>query len=203
MRGASGVTVRQLESLIRLSEAVARVHLDDEVKVQYVNTAFDLQMNTLKRVERENIDLNPDMPDEPAAGAEAAAAPEGEGGDADGGAADAARRPRKMKITFAEYTRIGQMLAAELARKEQEGVDVKEEDLIAWYMEQVEDDIETEAQLYEQTNLVQLIINRLIDKDRVIIVYRASEDPQRPELRVLVKHPNYPVGDVIGAGQRR
>merc|ERR1719337_458867 len=113
-----------------------------------------------------------------------------------------ARRPRKMKITYAEYQRIGQMLAAELARKEQEGQEVKEEDLIAWYMEQVEEDIETEAQLYEQTNLVQLIINRLIDKDRVIIVYRQSEDAQKPELRVLVKHPNFPVGDAI-SGQRR
>merc|ERR1719393_568148 len=63
-RGASGVTVRQLESLLRLSEAVARVHLDDKISVEYVNTAFDLQISTLKRVERENIDLNPDMPDE-------------------------------------------------------------------------------------------------------------------------------------------
>jgi len=191
--------VRQLESLIRLSEAIARVHLDDEVKIEYVNAAFDLQMNTLKRVEREHIDLNPDMPEE---GAEAAPeAAEGEAGEA--GAAEAAgRRQRKMKITYAEYQRIGQMLAAELARKEQEGEEVKEEDLIAWYMEQVEEDIETEAQLYEQTSLVQLIINRLIDKDRVIIVYRQSEDPQRPELRVLVKHPNFPVGDAI-SGQRR
>jgi len=199
VRGASGVTVRQLESLIRLSEAIARVHLDDEVKIEYVNAAFELQMNTLKRVERENIDLNPDMPEE---GAEAAAEPaEGEAGEGEGAEAGA-RRQRKMKITYAEYQRIGQMLAAELARKEQEGEEVKEEDLIAWYMEQVEEDIETEAQLYEQTSLVQLIINRLIDKDRVIIVYRQSEDPQRPELRVLVKHPNFPVGDAI-SGQRR
>jgi len=200
VRGSAGVTVRQLESLIRLSEAIARVHLDDEVKIEYVNAAFALQMDTLKRVERENIDLNPDMPED---GAEAAPqAAEGEAGEA-GTAEDAGRRQRKMKITYAEYQRIGQMLAAELARKEQEGEEVKEEDLIAWYMEQVEEDIETEAQLYEQTSLVQLIINRLIDKDRVIIVYRQSEDPQRPELRVLVKHPNFPVGDAISGGQRR
>merc|ERR1719174_103115 len=114
----------------------------------------------------------------------------------------AGRRPRKMKITYNEYQRIGQMLAAELERKRLEGEEVKEEDLIAWYMEQVEDDIQTEAQLYEQTSLVQLIINRLIDKDRVILVYRQSEDPQRPELRVLVKHPNFPIGEMI-SGQRR
>jgi len=201
VRGAAGVTVRQLESLIRLSEAIARVHLDDEVKPEYVTTAFELQMNTLKRVERENIDLNPDVSDEPAAANVDASAPDDDAG-AGAAAADPSRRQRKMKITFAEYQRIGQMLATELARKEQEGAEVKEEDLIAWYMEQVEEDIETEAQLYEQTSLVQLIINRLIEKDRVIIVYRQSDDPQRPELRVLVKHPNYPVGDVI-AGQRR
>merc|ERR1712232_129317 len=199
VRGASGVTVRQLESLIRLSEAVARVHLDDEVKVEYVNKAFELQMNTLKRVERENIDLNPDMAEEPA---EAAAEPlAGEAGQADG-EGPAAKRARKMKISYAEYQRIGQMLAAHLARQEQEGEEVKEEGLIAWYMEQVEEQIETEAQLYEQTSLVQLVINRLIEKDRVIIVYRQSDDAQRPELRVLVKHPNFPVGDAI-SGQRR
>jgi DNA replication licensing factor MCM6 len=203
VRGAPGVTVRQLESLIRLSEAVARVHLDDEVKVEYVNMASEIQTSTLKRVERENIDLEPaDAADQPPAAAPEA--PAGEGGEAPGaGASDAAaRRPRKMKITYQEYQRIGQMLAAALARKEADGQEVKEEDLIAWYMEQVEEEIETEVQLFEQTNLVQLIINRLIDKDRVIIVYRQSDDPQRPEQRVLVKHPNFPIGESI-SGQRR
>jgi len=198
VRGASGVTVRQLESLIRLSESVARVHLDELVTPEYVTLAFDLQMNTLKRVERENIDLNPDV-EEPPPDA-------GDGGDDDQGGDDGApggdggrARPRKMKITYYEYQRIGQMLAAHLARQENAGEEVKEEDLIAWYMEQVEEDIQTEAQLFEQQHLVQLIINRLIDKDRVIIVYKSSDDPLRPEGRVLVKHPNFPVGDVITA----
>merc|ERR1712032_890350 len=61
VRGACGVTVRQLESLIRLSEAIARVHLSDKIRVDYVNDAFELQLNTLKRAERENIDLGADM----------------------------------------------------------------------------------------------------------------------------------------------
>merc|ERR1719436_1099397 len=51
VRGACGVTVRQLESLIRLSEGIARVHLEDKVTVDHVNGAFELQMNTLKRAE--------------------------------------------------------------------------------------------------------------------------------------------------------
>merc|ERR1712187_344663 len=46
VRGAAGVTVRQLESLVRLSEAVARAYLDDQVRVEYVNMAFELQSNS-------------------------------------------------------------------------------------------------------------------------------------------------------------
>merc|ERR1712039_496270 len=102
-----------------------------------------------------------------------------------------------MKITFEEYQRIGEMLVRHLARQEEAGEEVREEDLAAWYMEQVEEDIETEAQLYEQQHKVQLIINRMVDKDRVIIEYRPAEDPMRPEGRVLVKHPNYSAGEVI------
>merc|ERR1719367_2364059 len=57
VRGSSGITVRQLESLIRLSEAISRVHLDNKVSAEYVQEAFELQLQTLKRTERENIDL--------------------------------------------------------------------------------------------------------------------------------------------------
>lgn len=195
-RGAAGVTVRQLESLIRLSEAVARVHLDAEVKVEYVAEAFRLQMDTLMRAEKENIDLNPEIPDvDPSAPAQ---------DDAEDIKAGAPAAPRKIRITFNEYNRIGKMLARYLARQEEDGNMVTEEDLISWYMEQKEQDIETEAQLFEQQTLVQQVINRLVDKDRVLLVYKQSEDPiKNPELRMLVKHPNFSVDELIRGGTRR
>merc|ERR1711972_185604 len=187
VRGSAGVTVRQLESLLRLSEAIARVHLSDKITADFVSQAFELQLGTLKRAERENIDL--EEPDIAAEVPEAeAAAPE---------PVSAPAKPKRAKITYQEYQRIGHMLTKYLADKEEEEVEVKEEDLIAWYMETVEEDIQNEAQLVEQQHLVQLIINRMIDKDRVILVYRASDNALRPEGRVLVKHPNYPVGDRI------
>jgi len=187
------VTVRQLESLLRLSEAIARVHLDESVKAEYVLAAFELQLNSLRRAERENIDLAPDVADD-------IGVPDAAPG-ADGVVpAGAPARPKKMKITWAEYQRVGQLLATYLARQEENNERVQEQDLIAWYMEQVEEDIQTETELYEAQHLVQLVINRLIDKDRVILVYQPSEDPMRPELRVLVKHPNFPVGETISSG---
>jgi len=193
VRGAAGVTVRQLESLLRLSEAIARVHLDEVVRPEYVTTAFELQLNSLRRAERENIDLAPDVADD--AGVQDAAP----GANAEGAAGGAPAKPKKMKITYAEYQRIGQLLATHLARQEENNERVQEQDLIAWYMEQVEEEIQTEAELYEAQHLVQLVITRLIDKDRVILVYRPSEDPMRPEQRVLLKHPNFPVGEPISS----
>ncbi|CAK0820002.1 unnamed protein product [Prorocentrum cordatum] len=106
MRGGAGVTVRQLESLIRLSEAIARVNLSDQVTAEHAKDrrAFDLQMNSLKRVEHENIDLGIDAPD-----AADEAEPTREGLAAE--EAPAERRPRRMRLTFAEYQRTSDLNA--------------------------------------------------------------------------------------------
>jgi len=118
VRGAAGVTVRQLESLIRLSEAIARVHMDDRITVDYVNQAFDLQLGTLKRAERENIDLE----ESDAAAPEPAPEPAAEGSEA---LTAAVARPRRQKITYQEYQRIGHMLTRHLAVKEDRGEEVR------------------------------------------------------------------------------
>merc|ERR1712187_290197 len=101
-------------------------------------------------------------------------------------------RPKrgKVKISYAEYQRIGMMLVRYLDEQEKEGREVTEEDLINWYMEQIEDDLQTEAEMYEQHYKVTHIIKRMIDKDRVILVYRQSDDSDHPERRQLTKHPN-------------
>merc|ERR1719401_1417396 len=102
-----------------------------------------------------------------------------------------------MRLTFAEYQRIGQMLIRYLAQQEKEDKEVKEGHLTTWYMEQIEESIQTQVQLLEQQHLIQAVINRMIEKDRVIVQVRPSDDPLRPEGRILIKHPNVALGEII------
>jgi len=182
VRGSAGVTVRQLESLVRLSEAIARVYFSDWVRPEHVKDAFELQISTLRTGSRESIEFGEE---------ELGAAPPAEG------EAEPAQRRKHVRITYPEYMRMGQMLLRHLAEEDAAGHIVKESDLISWYMEQIELDLHTEEHLYQQQQLVQLVVDRMIRMDRVILVSSASEDPLRPEERQLVKHPNAAV-DSLG-----
>lgn len=51
------VTVRQLESLIRLSEALAKMECEDEVFEKHVKEACRLLSKSIVRVEQPDIDL--------------------------------------------------------------------------------------------------------------------------------------------------
>ncbi|OZC05823.1 MCM2/3/5 family protein, partial [Onchocerca flexuosa] len=54
------ITVRQLESLIRLSEALARLHCESEVRVEHVHEASKLLSKSIVRIQQPDIVLQED-----------------------------------------------------------------------------------------------------------------------------------------------
>lgn len=213
------ITVRQLESMIRLSEAMAKLECMNEVQERHVKEAFRLLNKSIIRVEQPDIHLDDDDVDEAftgdvdmengANGNEAA----DETGEAGEGEVDpsgqAGVQKKKLTLSFEDYKNLSTMLVLHMrneeARCEVDGSDsgMKRSDVVTWYLEQVADQIESEDELISRKNLIEKVIDRLIYHDQVIIPLKTTElkqagkSPKRTDEEedqddpLLVVHPNY------------
>ncbi|CAG0895485.1 unnamed protein product [Cyprideis torosa] len=221
-RAAWRITVRQLESMVRLSEAMARLHCSEQVEIRHVKEAYRLLNKSIIRVEQPDVDLDEEAEEEllvaaaeqaeeqmeiESAEAEAESTPAAEE-DADQAPREGdAAAPKKvhMKLTFAQYKAMTNLLIMRMRQEEalqeeaDEGTDVglRKNDVINWYLEEIQDDIQSEAELVEKKLLLEKVIDRLIYKDRVIIPLTQSglrtgdEGEVEDDNPVLVVHPNY------------
>uniref|UniRef100_A0A8C6Y2A8 DNA replication licensing factor MCM6 n=1 Tax=Naja naja TaxID=35670 RepID=A0A8C6Y2A8_NAJNA len=210
------ITVRQLESMIRLSEAMARMHCNDEVHPKHVKEAFRLLNKSIIRVETPDINLDQD--EEPSTE---------EPDDQDGvareednvltnglvnGTSDAADDSNKdvapkasLRLSFSEYQRISNLIVMHLRRSEEEDDEaaLKKSELINWYLKEIESEIDSEEELINKKKVIERVIHRLTHYtyDHILIelthsglkdsveVQSFDEDPY------LVVNPNYLLED--------
>lgn len=213
------ITVRQLESMIRLSEAMAKLECMNEVQERHVKEAFRLLNKSIIRVEQPDIHLDDDDVDEAFTGdvdmeqnggGNHAISEDAETADPEADANGTAQvQKKKLTLSFEDYKNLSTMLVLHMrneeARCEVEGTDsgMKRSDVVTWYLEQVADQIESEDELISRKNLIEKVIDRLIYHDQVIIPLKTTElkqagkSPKRTEEEededdpLLVVHPNY------------
>ncbi|KAF8476128.1 MCM2/3/5 family-domain-containing protein [Kalaharituber pfeilii] len=198
-RNSYRITVRQLESLIRLSEAIARANCVEDVGAGFVREAFNLLRMSIVRVERDDVEVDDEEDEERAQGldgtnisdqAHAAAerprshtaAADGDGDEemADGGADEGPERARgstappkeKTKITYDKYISIVTLLARRIHHAEMTtGEGVEFQDLKTWYLEQKEDEIGSEEELEREGKLVGKVVRRMC-RDGILIAIK-------------------------------
>ncbi|XP_030550655.2 DNA replication licensing factor MCM6 isoform X2 [Rhodamnia argentea] len=193
-RVAYRMTVRQLEALIRLSEAIARSYLEAQVQPRHVDVARKLLKTSIISVESTEIDLsefqegNRDLSDSrgngPDAPAQDDAQPAGTASDAQfgnskSGASSADKQREKLVVSDEYFQRVTQALIMCLRQHEEavtrEGdglVGMRQRDLIMWYVHQQfnENNDISEEEAASEIKKVKTIIESLIRREGYLIV---------------------------------
>ncbi|KAI9052838.1 hypothetical protein LZ554_003111 [Drepanopeziza brunnea f. sp. 'monogermtubi'] len=213
-RNSYRITVRQLESMIRLSEAIAKANCVEEITPSMVIEAFNLLRQSIISVEKDDVDVDED--DEEVLGPNGASrrdtdgdSPMGDGNDEedgddgpDGGAgangATPAPEKPKAKITYDKYISVVNLLVQRVNEDEMtQGEGVAGDTLVQWYLEQKEDELAGEEDYHAEMALTKKIIKRMV-KENILMAIRGQGlvgeggegSSSAAEKIVYVLHPN-------------
>lgn len=199
-----------------MSEAIARLYCQDEVQPKHVKEAFRLLNKSIIRVETPDIQFDEDEEDqdedmeteEDGSSTQARGAVNGMVNGHDNAGHDnadeqQAQRP-KLRLVFDEYKRLSNLIIGHMHTMEnklgEDEVGLRRSDVVNWYLKLIEDEIETEEELAEKKFLIDKVLDRLINTDRVILAlkdwgvptedYEPADEEENP---FLVVHPNYEI----------
>ncbi|KAK4125440.1 MCM-domain-containing protein [Parathielavia appendiculata] len=220
-RNSYRITVRQLESMIRLSEAIAKANCVEDITPDFVNEAYSLLRQSIISVEHDDVEVDDEEEDagvlrlaaDAAAGAAAADA-DGDEAMADGdrqasvpAAAAAAGQGRGLTIAYDKFVSMRNMLVQKVVEEERgEGGDgIEGEALLTWYLEQKEEELQSEEDYNHERALAKKVLRKLV-KDNVLMAIRgqgmtdgdgAGEGSSTQAAQIVyVLHPNCAVEEV-------
>jgi len=192
-RSSWRITVRQLESMIRLSEAMARMQCSEEVQPKHVREAYRLLNKSIIRVEQPDIAFDEDD-NEVVQEEEAADEPMDQDGE----------QAKLKSISYDEYKKMSFLLIKYIQQKEEqseEGLESKDyapmkSDVVSWYLDEIQEEIESQDELTEKRAMVEKVLDKLIYNDLIIIALKnrglkASHGEEGEDDPFLVIHPNY------------
>ena len=168
-RNSYRITVRQLESMIRLSEAIAKANCVEDITPQFVREAFNLLRQSIISVEKDDVDVDEEDEEDEKSDKEddTADAAMDDAGDNGAAASRASVTPApasgKTKITYDKYMSILNLLARRVNEDETSaGQGVEHDELVQWYLEQKESDINSVDEMEAEKSLVNKVLRRMV-----------------------------------------
>lgn len=183
-RNSYRITVRQLESMIRLSEAIARANCVEDITPAFVREAYNLLRRSIIHVEVDDVALEEDKMMETDADEGAAAASP---------VAEPARHPT-TKITYEKYHEILNTIVRVLDANERDGGSgYSGAELVQTYLELHESELGSEEELVRMQSLVRKVIKRMARDSYIMGIHGEGLDGTSSrglDETVYVLHPN-------------
>lgn len=210
-RSSYRITVRQLESLIRLSEAIARANCKDDVTPVFVAEAYDLLKQSIIRVEKEDLEIDDeDDEDDDEDGEDRGTHQGGDtGGDGPNGednpsdnaddydnhleddrvtSTQREEKKQKNKIPYTVFVNLRNIFLQQIKDREERAQKEAAErgddnvplsgytqsELIKWYMEAIEDQLDTSEEYYHEEKIAKKVLNKLT-KDNILMRVNPDE----------------------------
>ena len=184
------ITVRQLESLIRLSEALAKVHLSDVILPVFVKEAAKLLQTSIIKVSMSDVEM--DFGEEYLKEKETNNINEQQGANVNNDMI-MERREKKVKIPGEEFEKIKTGIFYILKNNEKMGVQSKKNEVIGQYLENKYEEIEGEEQLNELTKKVEMVLAKLIQDN---FLYETKNEGQKDNPFIYI-NVNYDIPDIF------
>lgn len=209
-RNSYKVTVRALESLIRLSEAMARAHCDRIIRPSYVREVCRLLRNSNINISKSDIEfetiqeeINREQQQERMAHAQAQFEMQRQSAQTE--AAQDQAQSKKVKISWDEYQKLSYLIVGVMKEYEQQGMEnVQQADIINRMVQKLEVE-NTEASTSIQRSIetskkVSNVISHLISKENVLMV---SQDSKIKNERYLCLNINVDFQNMSLAGNEK
>ncbi|KAF8599861.1 MCM-domain-containing protein [Ceratobasidium sp. AG-I] len=201
------ITVRQLESMIRLSEAIARANCTIEILPAFVHEAYTLLKSSIIHVEQDDIDFDDAEIDDIDMDAAAAAADAAEAADQTASSSlpmpssptphdpstpsmnqlastpqpQTQQQKRKTRITHDKYTMMQELIVLHVAGVEQgTGSGVEGSELADWYLESKEEDFGSMEEMEEERELLGKVLKKLVKDRYLMVIYGDTQESMLP-----------------------